>query len=330
MKHLWPLSLSLAALAWTVPIGSLRAETNVKQLFKDAYTQQNKGNYTKALRIWNEVVRRNPTEPAAYVNRGITRYLMRDLRGAADDFSQAISFKDDYADAYFDRAAIYRDLKEYDLAIADYQRYLQLAPNAPDADQARELLSALRKRPGIRTASSRPAPPPVQSRPSPVAPVSRPAAPSAPPPDRQPAPETASTAAPAPGPDAAPPLVSPSTPASTTDPSPPAPVLRTAPPPVASLPSSKSRAGGSAVSVGRVSGYDATTDDILLGLRLGVERNVLSRDASVYKQAQNFVVRMKRGATVDQALEATGLDRQSFLRLAWRGAAWRTYKIYIK
>jgi len=39
---------------------------------------------------------------------------------------------------------------------------------------------------------------------------------------------------------------------------------------------------------------------------------------------------MKRGATIDQALKRSGLGKQSMLRLAWRGAAWRTYKVFIR
>ncbi len=328
MMRSWPVRLSLISLMWlSVPPIQASAQTasSVQQLFKDGYAQQNKGNYTKALQIWNQVIQKNPDEPAAYVNRGITRYLMRDLKGAAGDLSEAIQRKDNYANAYFNRAVVLSDLKEYDAAVVDYQKYLELAPNAPDSVQARNMLESLRKR-----IAARPSAPTTTI-------ASRPIAPSQPPaPPREPAPVTPEASRPRPAalpqaavtpPPEVPPLIgslgrpidTPVTAEPTaTNPAPPRP-----------LPPSPPRTG-TGVSVGRISGYDATTDDLLLGLRLGVERKVLSPRASVYKRTQNFVVRMKQGSTVDDALAATGLDRQAFIRLAWRGAAWRTYKIYIK
>ncbi|UFP92869.1 tetratricopeptide repeat protein [Gloeobacter morelensis] len=335
MKHGWLLSAGLASLVWIGgPAGPAGSQTNLQQLFKDAYAQQNKGNYTKALKIWNEVLQRSPDEPAAYVNRGITRYLMRDLRGAADDFGLAIDRKADYANAYFNRAVVYNDLKEFNRAVDDYGRYLELAPNAPDAPQARAMLDAARRRAAApSTATRKQATASPSAPPQPADPTSRPPAgpatlastgdqaeaTSSPRPVRPPV--AASPPAPVDEPAAAPPatampLVSASRP--------------TELPAVAPSPSPPVAARPGAVAVGKISGYDATTDDVLLGLRLSVERKVLSREAAIYGQTQNFVVRMERGSTVDEALESTGLDRQALIRLAWRGAAWRTYKIYIK
>ncbi|WP_164928807.1 tetratricopeptide repeat protein [Gloeobacter violaceus] len=329
MKHGWLLGAGLASLVWiSGPAGPVGSQTNLQQLFKDAYAQQNKGNYTKALKIWNEVLQRSPDEPAAYVNRGITRYLMRDLRGAADDFGLAIDRKADYANAYFNRAVVYNDLKEFNRAVDDYGRYLELAPNAPDAPQARAMLDAARRRAAAPSAARRQATVSPPAPPQPSDPTSRsPTGPTTlastgaqadPRPVRPPL--AASPPVPVDEPAAAPPatampLVSASRPTEL-------PAVAPSPSPVAARPG--------AVAVGKISGYDATTDDVLLGLRLSVERKVLSREAAVYGQTQNFVVRMERGSTVDEALKSTGLDRQALIRLAWRGAAWRTYKIYIK
>ncbi|MBW4696376.1 MAG: hypothetical protein KME03_00505 [Aphanocapsa lilacina HA4352-LM1] len=332
MKHGWLLSAGLASLVWiSGPADPVGSQTNLQQLFKDAYAQQNKGNYTKALKIWNEVLQRSPDEPAAYVNRGITRYLMRDLRGAADDFGLAIDRKADYANAYFNRAVVYNDLKEFNRAVDDYGRYLELVPNAPDAPQARAMLDAAR-RAAAPSAARRQATGSPPARPQPSDPTRQPPGDPATPASTGVQAEATSSARPGPLPVA---------------PSPPVPVEEPVPPPatamplvsasrptelpaVAPSPSPIAAARPGAVAVGKISGYDATTDDVLLGLRLSVERKVLSREAAVYGQTQNFVVRMKRGSTVDEALESTGLDRQALIRLAWRGAAWRTYKIYIK
>lgn len=245
-------SISLALLMWVSSASDLLAQSNqtIQQLFVDGIALQSKGNYAQALKVWNEVIQKAPGEPAAYVNRGITRYGMNDLTGALKDFSEAIIKKRDYADAYFNRAVILSDLGDYQAAVADYQQYLTLNPNAPDSELARNKLNTLRQRERVATQ----------------------------------------------------PL----------------------------LPERPSSPSSGAVSLGKISGYDATTDDTLLGLKVSVEKKLLQTSAAIYKKAQNFVVQMKRGTTIDQALKRSGLDRQSMIRLTWRGAAWRTYRVLIR
>lgn len=45
-------------------------------------------------------------------------------------FNQAITLRPDYAEAYLNRGLTYRRLKQYDRAIADYSKVMQLAPRA--------------------------------------------------------------------------------------------------------------------------------------------------------------------------------------------------------
>ncbi|AGY59867.1 hypothetical protein [Gloeobacter kilaueensis] len=308
MTRSLPLGISLAALLLTTyPSGLLLAQTPpLQQLFKDAYEQQNKKNYPKALQIWDQLLAQYPNEAAAYVNRALTRYFLNDLRGAVDDLSAAIARKDDYADAYYNRGAILNSLKEYEPALKDYEKYISLAPiDDPNLPQVRQTVAALRKKIGPNQ------PPVVASNPPQTPPpaTSTPAAQTTNPPP---------AASPAPPATAGTPIASSSTPGEKLDPQR---LLATQAP--TELPPG-------VYSLGKIAGYDATTDDLLLGVKLSVQRKLLKPSDAVYKQAQNLVVLMQRGATVDQATRRSGLGKQSMIRLAWRGAAYRTYKVFIK
>lgn len=284
MNRSWPASLGLAlALSVFSPFGLVLAQapSSTQQLFNDAFNQQNKGNYAKALSLWTQAIQKNPNEPAAYVNRGITRFYLKDLRGAVEDLGVAITKKPDYTDAYYNRGTIRDLLKDYPGALADFEKYRELAPAEAKSTQLTATIDGLRKK---------------------VAPAST--APSA----ETPAP----TSPPA---ETVPPLVatdSPSAPSTTF------------------IPTTPTQLAPGVVSLGKVSGYDATTEDLLLGLKLSVARKLLTTSDLTYKYSQNFVTQMKNGATIDQALKRSRLGKQSMLRLAWRGAAWRTYKVFIR
>jgi tetratricopeptide (TPR) repeat protein len=289
MNRSWPASLSLAlALSVLSPLGLALAQapsSAQQQLFNDAFNQQNKGNYAKALALWNKAIEQNPIEPAAYVNRGITRYYLKDLRGAVEDLSVAISKKPDYTDAYYNRGTIRELLKDYAGALEDFEKYRELAPPEAKSAQLTAIIDGLRKK--VPTSSTTPTTPVVTT-------------PSTPPVPTTPPPKT--------------PPVATETPVPSTT------FIQTAP---TQLPPG-------VVSLGKISGYDATTEDLLLGLKLSVSRKLLTTSDLTYKYSQDFVTQMKKGATIDQALKRSGLGKQSMLRLAWRGAAWRTYKVYIR
>jgi tetratricopeptide (TPR) repeat protein len=310
MNRFWPASLSLAlALSVLSPLGLALAQAPTstqqqQQLFNDAFNQQNKGNYSKALALWTKAIDQNPVEPAGYVNRGITRYYLKDLRGAVEDLGIAISKKPDYIDAYYNRGTIRELLKDYAGALEDFEKYRELVPAEAKSAQLVAIIDGLRKK---VTATTPPVTPttPVATTPttSPVAtvPPTTPSVPTTPPPKTLPVETTP--------PVATEPSVAPSVP-----------FIATAP---TQLPPG-------VVSLGKISGYDATTEDLLLGLKLSVSRKLLTPSDLTYKYSQNFVAQMKKGATIDQALKRSGLGKQSMLRLAWRGAAWRTYKVFIR
>ncbi len=68
--------------------------------------------------------------PESYFYRGEIKFQLKDYQGASDDFTNAITNKQDYADAYNDRASCKTELKDYKGAIDDYNKSIAINKNA--------------------------------------------------------------------------------------------------------------------------------------------------------------------------------------------------------
>jgi tetratricopeptide (TPR) repeat protein len=100
--------------------------------------------------------------PAATVTRGgeivrqfragLTHYDTRDWAGAAAAFGQAVDASPSLAVAVYDRGLAYDADGNKAAATRDFSRYLQLAPQAPDAPAVRQRIDALRR--GIPSATT--------------------------------------------------------------------------------------------------------------------------------------------------------------------------------
>jgi protein O-mannosyl-transferase len=121
------------------------------------------GVWKNSLVLWNDVIDKHTTIPAAYYNRGL--YFFNNSRDsdALNDFNKAIELKPNYADAYnnrgsvfmkfgridealgdlnnavsynknlaqayFNRGYIFYQRKQYDQALRDYERVIELKPD---------------------------------------------------------------------------------------------------------------------------------------------------------------------------------------------------------
>ena len=69
-----------------------------------------------------------------YLNRGVTKYRLRDYQGAIADYTRAIEINPQYADAYYNRGTIKgRDLGDTQGAIADFSKAIQIDPQDASA-----------------------------------------------------------------------------------------------------------------------------------------------------------------------------------------------------
>ena len=83
-----------------------------------------------------------------YLNRGNTKYHLRDYQGAIADYSKAIEINPQYAYAYINRGNAKSDLGSYQGAIADYNKAIEIDPQDADAyynrGNAKELVRDLK------------------------------------------------------------------------------------------------------------------------------------------------------------------------------------------
>jgi tetratricopeptide (TPR) repeat protein len=74
----------------------------------------------------------------AYYNRGWHHAAKGDETKAIDDYTRALEIDHDYADALESRGHAYKRLGKMDLAIADFDRVLELKPGDPSVLKARK------------------------------------------------------------------------------------------------------------------------------------------------------------------------------------------------
>ncbi|HET9909776.1 MAG TPA: tetratricopeptide repeat protein [Anaerolineales bacterium] len=86
-----------------------------------------KGDLAGAIKDYSETIRLSPEYADAYNNRAILRSDKGDLAGALEDYNEAIRLNPSDADAYINRGILWEEYKNnYDAAIADFQRYIDL------------------------------------------------------------------------------------------------------------------------------------------------------------------------------------------------------------
>ncbi len=74
---------------------------------------------------------------------GVTRAFQKDWEAAVAQLSSAIGMDSGLAYAYYYRGLAQYELKRKDLLVSDMERFLALAPNAPEAEQAKAVLRAV-------------------------------------------------------------------------------------------------------------------------------------------------------------------------------------------
>jgi tetratricopeptide (TPR) repeat protein len=88
-----------------------------------------KGDFDQAIADAGQAIALDPTNDAAWIDRGIDEYAKQAYAPAVADFTKAIALKPDSAAIYNDRGNAYDDQGQHDLAIADYSRAMVLRPN---------------------------------------------------------------------------------------------------------------------------------------------------------------------------------------------------------
>jgi tetratricopeptide (TPR) repeat protein len=82
-------------------------------------------------------------DPNSLLNLGIKLFNEKDLTGALEKFDRVVKDNPDLATAYYYRGLTYLGLNKSAEAKADFQKLLELDPNNPNAEEAREFIKSL-------------------------------------------------------------------------------------------------------------------------------------------------------------------------------------------
>lgn len=105
-----------------------QALANRAQLYNLAFR------YDDAVKDLTEAIELSPADPVLYTLRGQTYLLLYQWDNVLADYNKAIELDPTYADAYYFRGVLYYSILQtgqamYNDALADFQHYLELAPN---------------------------------------------------------------------------------------------------------------------------------------------------------------------------------------------------------
>lgn len=103
---------------------------------------QRQKKYGDAMASLEEARRLEPKDPMVVYQMGLTRAFQQNWKPAFDLLSEAITMDSKIAYAYYYRAMAAQKVGRGDLLVNDLHRFLDLAPNAPDAERARKILAA--------------------------------------------------------------------------------------------------------------------------------------------------------------------------------------------
>ncbi len=93
-----------------------------------------RGHHDEALRCFDAVIKGMPEPPAeAYFNRGVAWYHKGEYDRAIQDYTKAIELKPDDAEAYYNRGLAWDELGDFDRAIQDFDRAIELKPDYAEA-----------------------------------------------------------------------------------------------------------------------------------------------------------------------------------------------------
>ena len=84
------------------------------------------GDYTAALKDYNQAIKLNPNFATTYLNRGFVRMQQGDTRGAIEDYDKAIELLPDYAMAFNNRGITKANSGDIDGAIQDFGKAIEI------------------------------------------------------------------------------------------------------------------------------------------------------------------------------------------------------------
>lgn len=117
-------------------------DPNVKMLLASVYSQQGKGDQAKQL--IESIDPSKIQDPTMLLNVGITLFNEKKNEDAYTWFDKTVTRFPDYAEGYYYRGIAALQLAKNDQAKADLQKFVDMAPNAPEAATAKGILEKIK------------------------------------------------------------------------------------------------------------------------------------------------------------------------------------------
>ncbi len=106
------------------------SEPDVRYYLQRGTEAHQSGNWDVAIEYYTEFIRLEPADisavSVAYFNRGVVYGEKGEVDRAIEDYTLALKFNDNFADAYHNRGYVYYQKGRYDHATEDYNRAIQL------------------------------------------------------------------------------------------------------------------------------------------------------------------------------------------------------------
>lgn len=110
------------------------------QLIEEGIDDYSEGNYSEAFQLFNEALSRDPEQGIAYFYRGLIFAIINNYQEAIKDFNRAIEIqpKEISLDRIYDlRGNCYEDLEDREKAIKDYEKAIEINPSLVSAHHRR-------------------------------------------------------------------------------------------------------------------------------------------------------------------------------------------------
>lgn len=131
-----------------------RAEQRARALLEDdpddpqalyylGVAQQRQRKFPEAIATLEKASAASPRDAMIAYQLGVTHAFQREWNAAIDLLTRAIDLDSGIAYAYYYRGLSAGEAGRKDLLVNDLDRFLTMAPNAPEAEQARRLMSGL-------------------------------------------------------------------------------------------------------------------------------------------------------------------------------------------
>jgi tetratricopeptide (TPR) repeat protein len=101
------------------------------------------GNISEAVEAANRAVAHGDSLPEAHFQRGLALNLQGDMAGAAAAFDKASQLDQEWAYAHYYAGLLYSKAKRVDLTASHFDRFLRLAPQAPERAEVQSIMRTL-------------------------------------------------------------------------------------------------------------------------------------------------------------------------------------------